>query len=271
MIAQLINHSPDLVNGLRQAVHLIVTGDPAVIYTTERTLWTAVRATGIAAVIGLPLGCALGVGRFPGRRVLLALGNALTRVPPVVVGVFVLLLVTAGSQFGGGPLAGLNWYSGPGPIVFAQTLLAIPVVITLTATAVQRVPGVLLDQARAFGAPGWKRGVLALREARTAVLAAILVAMGITISTVGAIIASGSQQFVKLPSGCGRDACEAAVNLAIGTLFDYKTSASGVFGQDTEPLGVAYAVILIGLFFVLAAGLTFLQQSRTSWIAGAQS
>jgi tungstate transport system permease protein len=270
MIASLLLHSPDLFKGLREAVHLIVTGDPAVIDTTERTLLTAVKATGIAAMVGLPLGCGLGIGRFPGRRVLLVIGNSLTRVPPVVIGVLVLLLVMPASPFGGGPLAAFNWYTGTGSIVFAQTLLAVPVVIALTATAVQRVPVVLLEQARAFGAPGWKRGMLALREARSAVLAAILVALGLTIATIGAIIASGSQEFVRVPPPCRGD-CSAAVTLAVGTLFNFRTSSGGAFGQDTEPLAVAYAVILIGLFFILAAGLTFLQQNRTSWVAGGQT
>jgi tungstate transport system permease protein len=231
----------------------------------------AVEATGIATVIGPPIGCALGVGRFPGRGALLAIGNSLTRVPPVVIGVLVLLLVTQESQFGGGPLASLNWLNTPSSIVFAQTLLAIPVLIALTATAVQRVPIDLLDQARAFGASGWRLGLLALREARTAVLAAILVAMGLTIATIGAIVASGAQLFVNVPPPACHTYCSAAVTLAVGTLFNFRTSSGGVNGQDTEPRAIAYAVILIGLFLVLAAGLTFLQQRRASWIAGAQS
>jgi tungstate transport system permease protein len=270
MIASLLMHSPDLVSGLRKAVHLIVTGDPAVVYTTKRTLLLAIKATGIATVIALPLGCALGAGRFPGRAVLLAIGNSLTRVPPVVIGVLVLLLVFPRSPFGGGPLASLGWYNSLGGIVFAQTLLAIPVLIALTATAVQRVPIDLLDQARAYGASRSKLGLLALREARGAVLAAIIVALGLTISTIGAIVASGAQQYVEAPPPCRVD-CNAAVTLAVGTLFNWRVSSGGVNGQDTEPLAIAYAVILIGLFFVMAAGLTFLQQRRASWVAGAQT
>jgi len=271
MIASVLMGSPDLLNGLRQALHLIEIGDPAVVYTTKRTLLTAVEATGIATVIGPPVGCALGVGRFPGRGALLAIGNSLTRVPPVVIGVLVLLLVTPVSPFGGGPLAAFNWYQTPDSIVFAQTLLAIPVLIALTASAVQRVPVDLLDQARAFGAPGWKLGLLAVREARTAVIAAIIVALGLTIATVGAIIASGAQQFVNVPPPACHRYCEAAVTLAVGTLFNFRTSSGGVNGQDTEPIAIAYAVILIGMFLVLAAALTFLQQRRASWIAGGES
>jgi tungstate transport system permease protein len=238
-----------LLDGLRQALELIAHGDSQVVATTLRTLRVALEATAIAALIGLPAGCALGIGRFRGRHTLLALSNAATRVPPVAVGQLLWLLMFPHSRWGGGPLGGLGWLYTQNAVILAQTLLAIPIVTALTASAVQQLPGGLLDQARAFGASPWRRSVLALREARTGVLAAIIAAMGVAISAVGAI-------------------------LVVGTALAQSTLASAAVtrwnSNPDDPHAVAYGTVLLGLFFFLAAALTHLQQRR-AWILGRPS
>jgi tungstate transport system permease protein len=262
-------------------------------YTVEHTLRLAVYATSIAAVVGLPLGCVLGLGRFRGRGPLLAIGNALTRSPPVVVGVLIVLSMS--SQYaveGGGPahlppsgpvysgpLAGAippsistPWFHvGISIAVFAQTLLALPIVIALSATALQRVPRALLEQAEVCGASWWARGRLALREARAAVLAGIIVAMGVTMTAIGALFVTG-EDF----GGCTAAAAAAVGHgclrynsLALAALH-YGTTSQSNGTYDTGPLGFAYAMLLMALFLVTAIALTFLQQSRSSWIAGGQ-
>jgi tungstate transport system permease protein len=239
-----------LLHGLRQALELIVHGDPAVVSTTLRTLRVAFEATAIAALLGLPAGCALGIGRFRGRRTLMALSNAATRVPPVAVGQLLWLLMFPHSRWGGGPLGGLGWLYTQNAVILAQTLLALPIVVALTASAVQSVPGGLLDQARAFGASPWRRSVLALREARTGVFAAIIAAMGIAISAVGAI-------------------------LVVGTALGQATLASAAVtrwnSDPADPFAVAYGTVLLGLFVLLAAALTHMQQRRATWIPGRPS
>ncbi|MEA2217601.1 MAG: tungstate transport system permease protein [Solirubrobacteraceae bacterium] len=234
-----------LLDGLRQALELVVHGDPDVVATTLRTLRVALEATAIAAVIGLPAGCALGIGRFRGRRALLVLSNGATRVPPVAVGQLLWLLMYPHSRWGGGILGGLGWLYTPNAVILAQTLLALPIVIALTASAVQQVPAQLLDQARAFGASPWRRSALALREARTGVFASIIAAMGVAISAVGAIIIVGT--------GLGQ------ATLATGAVTRWNSG-----GQDA--LSVAYGTVLLGLFLILAAALTWMQQHRTTWI-----
>jgi len=239
-----------LLDGLRDALRLIVSGDPEVVATTLRTLRIALESTLIAAAIGLPAGCLLGIGRFRGRRAALIVANAAMRVPPVAVGQFAWLLLWPHSRWGGGLLSSLGWLYTPSAVILVQTLLALPIVIALTATAVQRVPPALLDQAQAFGAPAWRRGVLALREARIGVLAAIIAAMGVAISTVGAILIVGGSLG------------NATLATAAVTRFEHG-------GQDG--LAVAYGTVLLGLFLLLAAGLTRLQQRRTRWIPGRPS
>jgi tungstate transport system permease protein len=281
---------------LRAGFNLILSGGginyegfhSSFLYTTEHTVFLALYSTGIAMVIGLPLGCVLGLGRFRGRRALLAIGNALARVPPVVVGVFILLNtgsqtqnvypsgLSAGGRMFTGPLRGIIPVSLSTPAfhlsisidTIAQSCLALPIIIALSATALQRVSGDLLDQAQAYGASRRKRAVLALREARTAVLAAIIVAMGVTITAVGALYIVGVQQGACPKHG---PLCDRSDSLSLETLVGWQHSASPPAPQDQLALSIAYAELLIGVFFVMAATLTFLQQNRSSWIAGGQS
>jgi ABC-type tungstate transport system substrate-binding protein len=282
---------------LRAGFNLILSGGginyegfhSSFLYTTEHTVFLALYSTGIAMVIGLPLGCVLGLGRFRGRRALLAIGNALARVPPVVVGVFILLntgsqsqnVYPSGASAGGrvftGPLQGIIPVSLSTPAfhlsisidTIAQSCLALPIIIALSATALQRVSSELLDQAQAFGASRWRRAVLALREARTAVLAAIIVAMGVTITAVGALYIVG----VQANEVCSKHGplCDRSDSLSLETLVGWQHSASPPAPPDQLALSIAYAELLIGVFFVMAATLTFLQQNRSSWIAGGQS
>lgn len=240
-----------LLEGIRQALSLIVHGDSDVVATTLRTLRVALEATVIAALIGLPCGCLLGIGRFRGRRALIVVSNASVRVPPVAIGQLLWLLMYPHSQWGGGPLAGLGWLYTTNAVILAQTLLALPIVIALTATAVAQVRPGLIDQARAYGAPARSCALLALREARSGVYTAIIAAMGVAISAVGAILVVGT-------------------TLGQATLATAAVTRWNGGGQDAR--SVAYGTVLLGLFLLLATALTRLQQQhRTRWIAGRPS
>jgi tungstate transport system permease protein len=238
--------------GLGDALKMIGEANPQLVETTLRTLRLAFETTLIASLVGIPIGCMVGIGAFRGRRALLGFFNALTRIPPVVVGVFGVLLLYPESPWGGGPLSETDWWFNTTSAYFVQTLVALPIVTALTASAVQSVPVGLLDQARAFGASGPRRVALALREARLVVLAGVLIALGVTITAVGALIVIGQTALIR--SGSGYQ----PINLAVGALLGVRN------GNGAEGLtdAVAYATILFGLFVVLAAALTRLQYGR---------
>lgn len=268
----------DFSTGLRQALHLVVTGNHVILDTTLRTLHLAVEATLIGVVIGVPIGCALGLGRTRSSRLLRGVANGLTRLPPVAVGVLVVLLLNEQSPWGGGPLAGLHWYTNARSAYLAQTLLAVPIVIALTASAVAAAPPGLLEQARAYGASGWKRGVLALRETRRQVMAGILVALGITITSIGAIVVAVAGNTTSVAAAGGGRISE-PTTLALGAFLSIRelqpgsptANAAGTLGYSTAAAGVAYATVLLGLFVLIAAVLTWISQRRRSWIPGLPS
>ncbi|MDN5860152.1 MAG: hypothetical protein L0H84_16180, partial [Pseudonocardia sp.] len=78
-----------LLDGIVAAVRLLLTGDEDTWAITALTLRVSLTATLLALLIGTPLGAAAALGRFPGRRVLLAVANTGMGLPPVVVGLFV--------------------------------------------------------------------------------------------------------------------------------------------------------------------------------------
>ncbi len=239
-----------LLDGVRQAFELIVHGDSALVATTLRTLRVGLESTALATLLGLPAGCVLGLARFRGRGLLLGVFNAGIRTPPVALGVLLWLLLWPDSRWGGGLLSGLGWIYTLNAVILAQTLLVLPIVAALTAIAVQRVDDGLLDQARAFGAPAWRRGTLALREARVGVLAALIAAFGTAIASVGAILVVGSSL--------------GSATLATAALSEWNSG-----GQDAR--SVAYGTVLFGMFLVLAAVLTTIQHGRSGWIPGRAS
>jgi tungstate transport system permease protein len=140
----------------------------------------------LAIATGLPVGIALGVTRFPGRRLLVALVYTGFALPPVVVGLIVYLALSRE-----GPAGGLEMLFSPTAMVIAQAILAAPYVAGVSLAAVQAVPSDVRLQARALGA-GPSRALWAhVREARLGILAAIIAGFGAVISEVGAAMMVG--------------------------------------------------------------------------------
>lgn len=221
---------------LREAVPLIWGGHSGIIRLGWVTIRLAFVATAVASALGIPLGCAIGIGRFRGRRLAHAIANASLAVPSVIVGVLVLVLLLPGGVFGGLRIA----FTLKGVYV-AQTLLALPYTVALTAAAVNALPPGLLDQARAFGARRGQLARLALREARIGVVAAVIAALGTALSEVGAVVIVG------------------------GNIQNHdQTLASAVLQQTTDyadyPSALAITIVLLVLIGVLMAALTVLGQ-----------
>lgn len=172
----------DLIgDALREAIRLLAAFDPYVFEILFRSLRISGGALLIAILIGLPTGVLLGLARFPGRRLLVALTYTGFALPPVVVGLVVYLVLS--NQ---GPAGALELLFSPLAIVIAQALLAAPYVAGVSLAAIQAVPPDVRLQARALGA-GPTRALWAhLREARLGILAAVIAGFGAVISEVGA-------------------------------------------------------------------------------------
>jgi len=155
----------------------------------------SLRVSGIAlvisSVIGIPLGVFLGLKRFVGRRLVIALMYTGMGFPPVVVGLFVYLLLSRS-----GPLGSLNSpfipaLFTPGAMILAQTIISFPLVAGFTMAAVMGVDPQLRQQVTALGATPRQAAWTILMEARVGVVVAIIAGFGGIISEVGAVMMVG--------------------------------------------------------------------------------
>ena len=116
-----------LVHGVLDAVRLLATGDDDTWSITVLTLRISLTATAIALLLGVPAGAGLALGRFRGRRIMLAAANTGMGLPPVVVGLFVTVLL-----WRSGPLGELGLLYTPTAMVIAQAGIATPVTSTVS-------------------------------------------------------------------------------------------------------------------------------------------
>lgn len=229
----------DLIwDGLREAARLWAQGDAEVIAITLRTLAISAAATALALALGVPLGALLALRRFPGRGLIVAAVNTGLGMPPVVVGLVIVLLL-----WRSGPLGALNLIYTPYAMVAAQFLLALPLVIGFSLTAIQALPAKLLEQMRALGANRAQMLWLIMRETRLGVLAAVMAGFGAAISEVGASMQVG-----------GNLAGETRV-LTTATVLE---TSRGNF-----ELAIALGLILVVMAYLVNLALTTVQQRRT--------
>jgi tungstate transport system permease protein len=170
----------ELWNGFVKALELIVTLDPEVMQIAGRSLRIAVASTVAASIICIPIASLIHFNQFHGKRFLVSLIQTFYSVPTVAIGLFVFVFISRA-----GPFGGLGVLFTPTAIVVGQVILITPVLLGLTISALSGVDRALLDTARSMGASGWQMAVLVIREARFAVIAAVVMGFGRAISEVG--------------------------------------------------------------------------------------
>src|SRR5215470_4351465 len=136
----------DFYAALWTALRLLVGLDPALLAIVGLSLRVSLSAVGLATLVGLPLGAAVAVWRFPGRTVVGVLLNALMGLPPVVVGLTVYLLLSRA-----GPLGGLGLLFTPTAMVIAQAILITPIIAALSRQVVEDAWSEYREQLRSLG------------------------------------------------------------------------------------------------------------------------
>ena len=168
------------------ALRLIVERDPALVEIVWLSLQVSGAALFFAALLGLPLGAAVGLVRFRGRKLVVIGLNAAMGLPPVVIGLLVYLLLSRS-----GPLGALGLLFTPTAMVIAQTVLITPIVAALTRQAIEDLADHLDEQLRSLGAKFAQRLATLLYEARFTLATAILAGFGRALAEVGAVIIVG--------------------------------------------------------------------------------
>ena len=168
------------------AFDLIVSGDPEFVAIVLLSLEISLSAVALAALIGMPLGAALALARFPGRGTLVVLLNASMGLPPVVVGLFVYLMLSRV-----GPLGEFGLLFTPTAMVIAQTLLVTPIIAALTRQTVEDLHAEYAEQLASLNVGTWRAIPTLLWDGRFSLLTAGLAGLGRAMAEVGAVIVVG--------------------------------------------------------------------------------
>ncbi|MHB0856933.1 MAG: ABC transporter permease [Anaerolineae bacterium] len=180
-----------VLQGLAEAVRLILSRDPALIEIVVVSMVVSGSALAFSTLVGIPLGMLLGLSRFHGRRLVVALLYTGMGFPPVVVGLFVYLLLSRNGPLGSLGSSLVPQLFTPGAMVVAQVIISFPLVAGFTMAAVMGVDPALRQQLRALGATPGQAALAILAEARVGVLVSVIAGFGSIISEVGAVMMVG--------------------------------------------------------------------------------
>ncbi len=150
------------------------------------TLVVSLLATAIGAGLGVPVGVWLARAGFRGRSLVMGAVNVGMGLPPVLAGLFVLLLL-----WGEGPLGGLGLLFTPTAMVIVQSVLAFPIAVGVTVAAVSGMSPAATEQIAALRLGSFQRFELIVSEARPGIIAAVAAAFGRVIAEVGAVLIVG--------------------------------------------------------------------------------
>ena len=165
---------------------LIGTLDATLVQIVLRSLYVSLVATLLALAIGLALGASLGLAKFKLKGLLTLLLNTYVAIPAVIVGLIVYVLLSRS-----GPLGSLGWLYSKQAMIFAQTLLVIPLVATMTRQVIADANDHLGDTLVSMGTPFWQRAAWLLISERFALLTVAVTAFGRAVSEVGTVMIVG--------------------------------------------------------------------------------
>src|SRR5690349_19818603 len=176
----------DIGSAFAEATRMIVAADGQLYEIVLLSLQVSLTAVAIATVVGLPLGAALAIQRFPGRQVLLVSLNALMGLPPVVVGLVVYLLLSRA-----GPLGELGLLFTPTAMVIAQTVLVTPIIAALSRQVLEDAWNEHGEQLRSLGAGTYASVLTLIWDTRFALITIVLAGFGRAAAEVGAVMIVG--------------------------------------------------------------------------------
>ena len=168
------------------AFRLIVGFDAALVQIVALSLEVSLTAVAIGTAAGLPLGAAVALARFPGRRLTVITLNALMGLPPVVVGLILYLMLSRA-----GPLGSLGLLFTPGAMIIAQAVLIAPIVAALARQIVEDAWNDYEEQLRSLGASPRRAVWTLLWDTRFSLLTVVLSGFGRASAEVGAVMIVG--------------------------------------------------------------------------------
>jgi tungstate transport system permease protein len=226
----------ELIETTRQALRLLFAGDAELWRIVWVSLKISIGALLLMSPVAITAGYLLATQRFPGRRIIIVITQALFAFPTVVVGLLLYMLLSRQ-----GLLGSLHLLFTQTAMMIGQMLIAAPILVAFTLSAVQGADARVRETAIVLGAGRLRTALTVLGEVRFGVMAALFNGFGRIISEVGCALMVGGNI--------------AGMTRNMPTAIALETT-KGEFAQ-----GVALGIVLMAL----ALGVNF----AMSWAQGA--
>jgi tungstate transport system permease protein len=175
-----------IIEGLRAAFSLIINVDTELLAIIFLSLKVSGSALVIATAVGLPIGALTGLKRFRGKRLVISVMNTFMGLPPVVAGLVLYLILSRS-----GPLGFMSLLYTPSAMIIAQSILATPIVASLSHSAIVGVDPIVRQASITLGATPFQSSLTIINEARYGIMAGIIAALGRAMAEVGAVLMVG--------------------------------------------------------------------------------
>jgi tungstate transport system permease protein len=219
-----------------EAIAMVVTLDPKLGEIVLLSLRVSVSSVALAGVFALPLGAAVAVAEFPGKRGVVTTLNALLGLPAVVVGLAIYLLLSRS-----GPLGAFGILFTPSAMVIAQAVLVFPLLAALTRQVVADAWGESREQLVSLGAGTWTSAFALLVDVRYTLVTIVLAGFGRAIAEVGAVMIVGGNID--------------GVTRVMTTAIALETSKGDL------PLAVGLGIVLLAIVFALNIAATAIKDA----------
>ncbi|OGL41158.1 MAG: ABC transporter permease [Candidatus Schekmanbacteria bacterium GWA2_38_9] len=223
--------------GFLTAIKLIISFDSDVYEVVFLSLRVSIIAAILSSLVGMPLGFLIATKEFRGKKITITVFNTLMALPTVVVGLFVYSLISRK-----GPLGVLDLLFTPRAIIIGEFILATPIIIALSISAIQGIDSRVKATAMTLGANPFQVAIAIVSEARFAILAAIIAGYGRVIAELGSALMLG------------------------GNIKGYTRTMATAIGLETSKgeFGFALAIgfILLIVAFSINISLQYIQQKR---------
>jgi tungstate transport system permease protein len=231
----------NIAGSLSQAFSLILHLDRELFSIILLSLRVSGTALVIATAVALPLAALMAFGRFPLRGFSVNLLNTFMGLPPVVVGLLVYLLLSRS-----GPLGFLALLYTPSAMIIAQTILALPIVASLSHAAIVSVDPIIRQVSATLGATPFQISLTVIREARYGIMSGVMAAFGRVMAEVGAILIVG------------------------GNIAGYTRVMTTTIALETDKgnfeLALALGIILLSISMAINAGLNIFRRKGVTGI-----
>jgi tungstate transport system permease protein len=227
-----------IIEGFKKAFFLIATFDPELLDIISLSLRVSCLALIIATLLGLPIAALMGLKRLPLRGIFISLMNTFMGLPPVVVGLFLYLILSRS-----GPLGFMGLLYSPLAMIIAQTILALPIVASISHSAIVNVDPIIRHASLTLGASPVQVTINVIREARYGIMSGVIAAFGRLMAEVGAVIIVG------------------------GNIAGYTRVMTTTIALETDKgnfeLAIALGIILLILSLIINMGLYLIQKKGT--------